>query len=261
MRRWIAFAASLLLTATFGSAPVLAQSTSSVIHPPRIALLTDKNPHGGGSGSGFGWASSNWSGYAITGSGLTSVTGTWVVPTVSSSTGSTYSSSWIGIDGFNNSSLIQTGTEQDFVSGQAVYYAWWEILPASETVITSITVHPRDVMSASIAPSGTPGMWVITIADGVQVFTTTRAYSGPQTSAEWIEEAPSIGGRVATLAHYGTAKVDPGTAKGASPGLLQSNGGVMIQQRMQVSTPSLPDSENDGFNVSYGSSVPASPGS
>jgi hypothetical protein len=83
----------------------------------------------------------------------------------------------------------------------------------------------------------------------------------PPTSAEWIEEAPSIGGRVAMLAHYGTAKVDPGTAKGASLSLLQSNGGVMIQHRAQVSTPSLPDSDKDGFNVSYGSSVPASPGS
>jgi hypothetical protein len=35
----------------------------------------------------------------------------------------------------------------------------------------------------------------------------------------------------------------------------------MIQHRVQVSTPFLPDSDKDGLNVSYGSSVPASPGS
>ncbi len=49
--------------------------------------------------------------------------------------GSTYSSSWIGIDGFNNSNLIQTGTEQDYTSGGAQYCAWWEIFLAAETQI------------------------------------------------------------------------------------------------------------------------------
>jgi Peptidase A4 family len=184
-----------------------------------------------------------------------------VVPAVSPTSGNTYSSSWVGIDGFNNSNLIQTGTEQDFVSGRARYAAWWEILPAPETPIASITVSPGDHMSASITSGSV--LWTITITDTTtgQSFTTQEPYSGPGTSAEWIEEAPTVGGRVATLAHYGSTVLDPGTVNGAGPSLVSADGGVMVQHRAQVSTPSLPDGDTDGFAVQYGSVVPAAPAS
>src|SRR5205823_9360208 len=125
-------------------------------------------------------------------------------PAVSATRKSTYSSNWIGIDGFNNSSLIQTGTEQDYANGRAHYNAWWEILPAAETPISSIAVSPGDDMTASITKS-TASSWKITITDVTngQTFTTTQTYSGALTSAEWIEEAPTVGGHTATLAHYG----------------------------------------------------------
>lgn len=72
-----------------------------------------------------GWSSSNWSGYAETSAApFSGVTGDWTVPTVTGPNGS-YSATWIGIDGFTNSSLIQTGTEQDYVNGNAQYSAWW----------------------------------------------------------------------------------------------------------------------------------------
>jgi Peptidase A4 family len=72
-----------------------------------------------------GWESSNWSGYAETSSApYTSVSGQWTVPTVTGPSGS-YSAAWIGIDGFNNDSLIQTGTEQDYSGGSGQYSAWW----------------------------------------------------------------------------------------------------------------------------------------
>ena len=35
----------------------------------------------------------------------------------------------------------------------------------------------------------------------------------------------------------------------------------MIQNGVQVSTPSTPDSDTDGFNVQYGSAVPTPPAS
>ncbi len=207
-----------------------------------------------------GWSSSNWSGYAITGSTYHSITGSWVVPTVQPSRGDTYSSNWIGIDGFNNSDLIQTGTEQDASSSGTSYGAWWEILPAAETPISSMTVHPGDHMSASIVDNNN-GTWTITISDTTtgQSFTTTQSYSGPAQSAEWIEEAPTVGGRVATLANYGESTFDPGTVNGGNPALVANDGGVMIQRNKQVSTPSLPDSDTDGFNMAYGSTTPPAP--
>ena len=230
-------------------------SGGAIFHHPRIRVS-------GAAKRSAGWASSNWSGYAVSGSGFKSVTGQWTVPGVSQSRRATYSSEWIGIDGFNNSSLIQTGTESDYYSGSAHYYTWWEILPAAETVIPSISVTPGDVMTASIT-HGSGSSWTITITDKTQnkSFTTTRTYTGPQTSAEWIEEAPSLGGRVTTLANYGRATFDPGTVNGGNPALTTSEGGVMVQRGVQVSTPSNPDSDTDGFNVAYGSTPPTPPSS
>ncbi len=228
----------------------------AVFHKPRVPA--DR----GARGTSAGWASSNWSGYAVTGATghFTSASGSWVVQAVAPSRKATYSSQWVGIDGFNDSDLIQTGTGSDYYSGSAHYAAWWEILPAAETVIPSITVHPGDHMSASVAQTS-GSTWTITISDtttGVS-FSTAQTYTGPQTSAEWIEEAPSVGGHIATLANYGKATFDPGTANGADPGLTAADGGVMIQRNAQVSTPSAPDSDTDGFNVQYGSTAPTPP--
>jgi hypothetical protein len=35
----------------------------------------------------------------------------------------------------------------------------------------------------------------------------------------------------------------------------------MVQKRVQVSTPSLPDKDTDGFNMAYGSATPPAPAS
>lgn len=259
----------------------------AVTNAPRLAAKPGSNGHGHGGGGGGGsstspfWTSSNWSGYALyspTIGTYNSISGSWVVPAVSRSKGNTYSSTWIGIDGFKNSSLIQTGTEQDYASGRAQYYAWWEILPAAETVISNFTVSPGDVMSASIVNDGiTNGKtyWTITLTDNTTGATFTSpplSYSGPGQSAEWIEEAPSIAGHVTTLANYGKTSFDPIpprtsseftpydlTVNGSIPTLASSDGGVMIQKGTQVSTPSLPDSEKDGFNIQYGSTMPGAP--
>lgn len=252
VRGLAAAATGALLSGSLFLGPVAAEA-GAIYHHPRTSADQTTNAS---------WASSNWSGYAKEGT-YTSVTGAWVVPSVASSRKATYSSQWVGIDGFNNSNLIQTGTEADFYNGSAHYAAWWEILPAAETVITSITVHPGDHMSASIT-KGSGSTWTITITNTTtgQGSTTTHTYTGPGTSAEWIEEAPSVGGHIATLAHYSSPDTfDPGTANGGNPGLTTDNSGVMIQRHAQVSTPSVPDNDTDGFNMSYGSTAPAPPSS
>ncbi len=232
--------------------PSAGAAAPAIFHKPRIAALADGV-------TAASWASSNWSGYAKTGT-YHSATARWVVPTVTRTARRTFSSTWVGIDGFNNSNLIQTGTEQDFFGGAAHYNAWWEILPAAETVIPSITVHPGDVFTASVTQnSGTN--WTITITDTTtgQSFTTTQTYTGPGTSVEWIQEAPTVGGAIARLAHYGQTTFDPDSANGTNPALTAADGGVMIQNNVQVSTPSNPDADTDGFNAAYGATAPAPP--
>jgi len=238
-------------SALVATAPVAVATSPAVFHRPAIHNRTSTST---------GWSASNWSGYAKSGS-YSSATAQWVVPSVSATTKASYSSAWVGIDGFTNSSLIQTGTESDYYNGAAHYNAWWEILPAAETPIGSITVRPGDVFTASIT-KGSGSIWTITITDTTngQSFTTQQSYSGPGASVEWIEEAPTVGGRVAQLAHYSSPDTfDPGTANGGNPGLTANDAGVMVQSRRQVSTPSAPDSDTDGFNMAYGSTAPAPP--
>ena len=252
-RRLLAAASVVGMGAVATGPPAGSAAGSTIFHRPRIRLA--------GSGNrAAGWSSSNWSGYALSGSGYNSVTAQWVVQSVARSRKATYSSEWVGIDGYNNSSLIQTGTESDYYNGAAHYDAWWEILPAAETVIPSIPVSPGDHMSAAIT-KGSGSSWTITINDTTRntSFSTTQTYTGPQTSAEWIEEAPTVGGRIAPLANYGQTTFDPGTVNGNNPGLSASDGGVMTQKGVQVSTPSNPDSEFDGFNMAYGATAPSPP--
>jgi hypothetical protein len=64
---------------------------------------------------------------------------------------------------------------------------------------------------------------------------------------------------VATLAVDSPAIFDHGTVNGASPGLISSESGAMFKGRRQISTPSAPDMDADGFAVAYGSSAPAAP--
>lgn len=224
------------------------------------AMVVSSAPRQSGLTASTGWTSSNWSGYAITGSGYRAVTGAWTVPPAGATSSPTFSSSWIGIDGFANSHLIQTGTESDYYGGSAHYDAWWEILPASETVIPAIPVHPGDHMSASIV-RGTNGKWTITISDvtDAKSFSIVKSYSGPRTSAEWILEATDVGGTIAHLTHYGNATFDPGTVNGANPHLTAADSGAMHQGGHTVSTPSRPDRDTDGFTMRYGATAPPPP--
>jgi hypothetical protein len=212
-----------------------------------------------------GLTSSNWSGYggtAAKGIKFTYATATWIVPSVKKITG--YSSAWVGVDGFANNNLIQTGTESDFVNGKAVYRAWWEILPASETVIPSLKIKPGDTMSAAV-DNISGNKWEIEIADETtnKLFTITKTYKGPGTSAEFILEAPSNSKGTLLLAHYKETQFY-NLALGVNFGnpadavlMFPNNAIAMVQNGKQVSTPSKPT--NNSFSIAYGKKQPPAP--
>jgi hypothetical protein len=248
-----------------GSASTASPAARGEIHAPRIP---DPAPKPQKAVFARQWSSKNWSGYALSGTGITSVSGSWHVPQVQAPTTkrqsrtSRYSSSWVGIDGFNNRSLIQAGTEQDWLHGSAFYQAWWEILPAPETPIPSLTIQPGDAISVSIT-QGVSHQWTITVTDTttLQSFTTAQTYTGPGASAEWIQEAPTINRWVASLASDSNVVFDLGTVSAANPALTASESGAMTKGPRQISTPSAPDPDGDGFAVAYGSVAPPPPSS
>src|SRR5205814_8270729 len=100
--------------------------------------------------------SDNWSGYSSMTSltapqsgAVSAVSGSWTVPAVSGK-GAAYSAFWLGIDGYSSSSVEQIGTDSDLVNGVPTYYAWYEMYPNPFHKITSITVAPGDLISASV---------------------------------------------------------------------------------------------------------------
>ena len=126
----------------------------------------------------------------------------------------------MGIDGYSDTTVEQIGTEQDVVNGSAVYDAWWEMYSSGkgqpEQIITGMTIKPGDSITASVQyiTSGTyAGDFELSIVDNSRAndsFTTYESSSQTQsplaqrTSAEWIVEAPTVGGSIAAVADFGS---------------------------------------------------------
>ena len=170
----------------------------------------------------------NWGGYAVSApnGSVNSVTGSWTVPSVSG-TKNTYSALWVGIDGFNDSTVEQLGTEQDVINGVPTYSAWWEMYPNGSNDITlssgkPFQVAPGDAITASVtyqpATKRSGADFLLTISDTTEKesFTTTqpmaRGYTAERSSAEWIVEAPCMGNTILPLADFNTASFSGASA-------------------------------------------------
>ena len=153
--------------------------------------------------------STNWSGYAVTGTSFTHAIGSWTIPSVNcSKTPNTYSSFWVGLDGWNSDTVEQTGTDSDCDGSSPSYYAWYEFYPAASILVSSVPVSPGNHMSASVTfNSGSSFTLSITNESTGKTFTKTGTVSGAErTSAEWIAEAPCCTrrGGILPLADFGT---------------------------------------------------------
>ena len=151
--------------------------------------------------------SRNWSGYVSTGgTWYTSVSGTWVIATPDPSVQG-IDATWVGIGGANTTDLIQAGTEATVNGdGTVTYDAWTETLPQSTRTI-SLPVSGGDTVSVSITEQSA-GLWLVDLKNVTtgKTFTTTIRYNSSKSSAEWVEEAPSLGRGIAPLDSFGTVK-------------------------------------------------------
>lgn len=237
--------------------PVVTPSPSSSVSSLAPVTQSSSPPAGDGSATTqsspapattTGYTSSNWSGYMATTGNFTTISGSWIVPTITGPSGETSAdSTWIGIGGVSSSDLIQVGT-QDTVSanGQTSSSAFYELLPSSSTTIPSLTVAVGDHMSASLAEvSG--GEWVITITDETsdETFTTDTSYTSSNSSAEWIEEDPSYAfRRQIPLDYFGSVSFTGGTttSNGTNLSIVGSNAEPVTMLNATgtpVSTPSV----------------------
>jgi hypothetical protein len=208
--RAVAMAGVVALT---GACAQAQEARTLAPHQHRPALI--RHTHDNGAAD-----STNWSGYAVTGAigSVTSVSGSWVVPaaTCTEAGGSNaYAAFWVGIDGWNSSSVEQTGTDSDCSSGKPQYYAWYEFYPQNAYYAGTLTsLNPGDVISATVSFAG--GKFTATITDLTKHESYTATYTPPaasrrstppaRSSAEWITEAPCCTNRGGTLplADFGT---------------------------------------------------------
>jgi lipoprotein-anchoring transpeptidase ErfK/SrfK len=200
-------------------------------------------------------SSRNWAGYAATGGTFTSVSGTWTVPNVTAGSIPAADATWVGIGGVSTKDLIQAGTDATVQGGQVVYTAWWETLPQSSQPVP-LTVSPGDTMSVSIAqqPNGT---WQIVIRDTTsgQSWQNNLTYQSSLSSAEWIEESPSVGRRTmlpldnfGTVTFTGATTVENGQQRttaqaGGQPIIMTNTAGQALAQ------PSALGANGVGFTV------------
>lgn len=218
-RALVAFA--LLLTLVVAIVPIAgASAASQILGAPRIKVKESD--------------SLNWAGYAVEtnlinpqSGAVSDVKGQWLVPAVNCTQSSTlstprhgkstakgttaYSSTWVGIDGYSDGTVEQIGTEQDCISGQPYYYAWYEMYPQMPVKL-SMPIKSGDIISAEVQFS-TGFALSLTESDpaGTNSFTTNASNNAQRSSAEWIVEAPSSG-RVLPLANFGTVQFKNATA-------------------------------------------------
>ncbi len=153
-----------------------------------------------------------WSGYVVASDfgapqpEVVGINASWIVPRVGASVFDSFSAAWIGIGGQFDKTLIQAGTEHDFVGDQEFYYVWYELLPSNAVRITTINLFPGDKVSASITLANSDANeWIIQIYDRTtgQEFNEHFFYNSSRTSAEWIIERPMVNNQISTLANFG----------------------------------------------------------
>jgi Peptidase A4 family len=162
-------------------------------HAPRISR--GPAPFQWGSNTRI-FESPNWAGYALVGTGFTEARGSWTVPGVNCTAHPNGAASfWVGLDGWDNYTVEQTGTESQCNGENLVSYAWYEFFPKAGVTITSIHVSPGDNMSASVVYDD--GQFVVTMTDVTtgESYSTASAVPGARrASAEWIAESNGYAG-------------------------------------------------------------------
>jgi Peptidase A4 family len=203
--------------------------------------------------------STNWSGYADTGSNFSKVTATWTEPTASSC-GFTISLAafWVGIDGYTSSSVEQDGTLIECYFGSLYQYTWWEMYPTNDIQTVGDTLAGGDSISASVVRSG--DSYTLAVTDSTHPansFSTTQTCSDcANSSAEWIAEAPSGEAGVYPLEDFGSwtaanATVTEGTDQGVISTFTDDEITMTDSAGNVKAQPGPLNSSGNGFSVTW----------
>jgi hypothetical protein len=100
---------------------------------------------------------SQWSGYIVASNMqnhlplVSGVKASWTVPEVNPSENNTFAGVCVGIGGYGEETLIQMGTEHEYINGRSFYYALYELLPDYLVHIPNLRIQPGDTVIVSIS--------------------------------------------------------------------------------------------------------------
>jgi len=229
-------------------------------------------------------SSSNWAGYADTNDTFNSVASAWTEPTVNCANSNSglngllslsnllggpgaASAFWVGLDGYNSTSVEQLGTDSDCVSGSPSYYAWYEMYPnPSVTLPSQYPVKPGDQMTALVSANAAGTSFTLMIKDATAGwnFSTTQTGSGfARSSAEVIAEAPSSCSILfcsevpladfGQINYSGSSVINAAGTKG-SLASFNANEITMSNNGTTLATPSSLSSDGSAFSVAWNAS-------
>ena len=202
--------------------------------------------------------STNWSGYADTGSGFSTITGSWTEPGASCTSTTSLAAFWVGLDGYSSSSVEQDGTLIECYRDVAYYYTWWEMYPTNDIQVVGSTLRTGDSITASVVRSGTS--YTLKVTDSSRSgdsFSTTQTCSGcANSSAEWIAEAPSGSSGVYPLSDFGSwtesgATVKTSSASGVISSFTDDELTMIDSSGATKAQPGALNSSGNGFGVTW----------
>jgi hypothetical protein len=207
--------------------------------------------------------STNWSGYADTGSGFSQVAGSWTEPSVSCGSSRGRSSEslaafWVGIDGYSSDTVEQDGTLIECYEGTAYQYSWWEMYPTNDIQVVGESVAAGDSITASVVRSGTS--YTLKVTDSTHTansFSTVQSCSDcANSSAEWIAEAPSGSSGIYPLADFGSwtesgATVTEGSTSGVISSFTDDEITMVDNSGLVKAQPGALNGSGNGFSVTW----------
>jgi len=205
--------------------------------------------------------STNWSGYADTGSSFSDVSASWTEPGASCSSRTTsLAAFWVGIDGYSSDSVEQDGTMIECYDRTAYQFTWWEMYPTNDVQVVGETAAAGDAITASVVRSGTS--YKLTVTDSTHTansFTTTQTCSASScvdSSAEWIAEAPTGSSGVEPLSNFGTwtasnAAVTEGSTAGSISSFTDDEITMIDSSGATKALPGALNGAGTGFSVTW----------
>jgi Peptidase A4 family len=147
-------------------------------------------------------SNSVWAGYVACGSSYASVSATWTQPQVSCTSNGTVGF-WVGLDGYGETPIEQTGINVSCATGTPKYTGFWESSATSPAINYNEPVYPGDTIVANVLYQGSD-TYSLQLTDSTRdwVEITPLDSVAPNLSAEVIAEATTVNGQVTALPNF-----------------------------------------------------------